>query len=232
MYRFKLPQNLYLAYKMLTQTALVKNKNYTEAELNKFEVILNTSLPLDENRTEYNLIKFLHHTNEFGFGKLVEGNVAEATVLWTDARTIVRWFDLSGILYLSYDRQSGQYRAKPHKKLVDDDGKLLYPFVLGKKLPHLEYNDKRPYGYKRDHRPFKKRAPVPTNNAETFPSLDSKPSSSEFRDKLKEHLLHTETPAPHPTPVQTPEVEEKKPVRVGDAWDDDDPALQILDQSI
>ena len=184
---FNLPQELYYTYKLLTRTELVKNKNYTEEELQNFENILNLSSPKEkEDLLCYNFARFLYHSNEFGFCKLIQNNKAEALILWTCGKEIVNWFGLQGIIWLKFN--NGRYHISLDKNLLNDNGELLYPYKKGMVHKHVNILNHKSYGYnynKKKYKNHKNMAPKFDNSI--FPSLiqeNKNKSASEFKKAL------------------------------------------------
>jgi len=108
------PKFLFDGYQKLKACALVSTKKVTPETMKEFEDLLNGCQP-KEKIQEYSLIKDLYNTNRHGYTAFVRGNSMECSLMWTESKTIVNWFRLRNIVYLSYDRTSGQYKVEPHR---------------------------------------------------------------------------------------------------------------------
>jgi hypothetical protein len=147
------PKHLYHGYQSIKNCALVRNKSYTQETLKEFETMLNSSQPRDDCMEKFITVKDFYNANKFGFQKFIKGSPLECTILWTESKSIVNWFHLRGIVYLSYDHKNNRYRVQLHRNLENGeqpaDGEQRYgervDLGVGN-LPNVKVLRRRPAG--------------------------------------------------------------------------------------
>lgn len=113
----KFPKQLYNGYRAIVNCRLIKSQDYSPQALREFETILNDCQPLTEHMERFNTVKDFYNTNKYNYQKFIRGTQLECTILWTESKSIVNWFQLRGVIYLSYDYRDNQYRVELHRNL-------------------------------------------------------------------------------------------------------------------
>jgi len=230
---FRIPQNVYHGYQLIRRTPLVRDRNYTESALREFESILNSCQPDEETLTVHSVVKFFFMANNKGFGNMIRHNNAEAFVLWTNAKTIVRWFGLVGVVYLQYDKNTHLYHVDVHQALKNEDGSIKIPYKPGQVLP-TNY----PHGYNnRGYNNRNDRRGRGNHDRDGFQQVNYRQNRyNNFRnDQPYDRQPHPNTkslddfPAPEKTEYSRKVEEGIKNLKLKE--DNDDPAFQILDRN-
>lgn len=103
------------AYGKLAKSKLVLNHDTSDSALNYFVERLNEILPKSyEEREQAQIIKGLHYNNPNMLFKLLtmdkDGQMKQAMyLLWTNALSIVRHFDIIDVIRLNWDSESSTY---------------------------------------------------------------------------------------------------------------------------
>jgi hypothetical protein len=116
-----LPKKLQTAYTALQNCQLLRTRTVDEKTLTEFQQLLNDCQPDLKTpdllyQAQFDMVRCLYTANHQGFVKMISGSSAECLVLWTEAKVIVRHFDLHGVLYLSYSKDTGLYSAQKHER--------------------------------------------------------------------------------------------------------------------
>lgn len=113
----KFPKNLFNGYKLIKDCKLVKNKDYTQEALCEFEILLNDAQPMPEDMERFSTVKDYYNVLKNSYQKFIRDTPLECTILWTESKSIVNWFDLRGIVYLRYDLQTSKYSIQLHRNM-------------------------------------------------------------------------------------------------------------------
>jgi hypothetical protein len=106
------PQYLINGYLLLQNSELVKQKNVSPESLSEFERILNNIQPKDEDMAKYDMIKTLYNSNKMKFIRFIRESYSSCAVLWTESKAIVTWFDLSNLIYITWDNRRFRVELK------------------------------------------------------------------------------------------------------------------------
>ena len=112
---FKLapPKKVYDCYKAILACDLITKKSLNTEYVAEFQNFLNESQPSnDEEHTTRSLIQFLYRKNPNTFIKFLIRSHLNHLILWTEAKCIVRHFDLQGVLYVKWNEH--QYDCNIH----------------------------------------------------------------------------------------------------------------------
>jgi len=112
---FKLapPKKVYDCYKAILACDLITKKALDTKYVAEFQNFLNESQPSnDEEHTTRSLIQFLYRKNPNNFIKFLIRSHLNHLILWTEAKCIVRHFDLQGVLYVKWNEH--QYDCNIH----------------------------------------------------------------------------------------------------------------------
>lgn len=102
-------------FRAIMDCQLIRTRTASETNMGEFERLLNGCQPDSKDPVEtgqYETVQLIYGLNRAGWSRATGG--APHLVLWTDARSIVRELELSGVIYLSYD--GTQYRVSKHEK--------------------------------------------------------------------------------------------------------------------
>jgi hypothetical protein len=117
----KYPSKLFQNYRAIKNCGLIKTKIVSEENLNEFEDLLNASQPCLDNDSDesikYNSMKEFYLLNKHKFIDLIRNTKLECLILWTESKSIINWFHLSGIVYLSYNYESKLYSIQEHRNI-------------------------------------------------------------------------------------------------------------------
>jgi hypothetical protein len=118
-----LPHNLYKKYRAINNCALIKDRVATEESLDEFAALLNEALPTTDNQEAfYGAFRSMYMLNPDGMYKYVRdwNNNVAPLILWTDSKSISRYFKLFGLAHVRYtkdaDSLSGYYEVHPYKE--------------------------------------------------------------------------------------------------------------------
>ena len=117
---FKLapPKKVYDCYKAILACDLITKKALDTKYVAEFQNFLNESQPSnDEEHTTRSLIQFLYRKNPNNFIKFLIRSHLNHLILWTEAKCIVRHFDLQGVLYVKWNEH--QYDCNIHYNVND-----------------------------------------------------------------------------------------------------------------
>lgn len=117
----KFPKNLYQGYQLLKTCSLVQKRDYSAAALQEFVDILNSCQPNPEDMDRFSTVKDFYNASKHEYLKYIRNSHLECTVPWTESKTIVNWFRLNGVVYLSYDYISNKYNIQAHRALGVSD---------------------------------------------------------------------------------------------------------------
>lgn len=174
----KFPKNLYQGYQNINKSALVQNKDYSPEALSEFENILNGCQPLAENNERFETVKDIYNSTRFRYQQLIRGTPIECTILWTESKSIVSWFNLRGIIYLNYDHGKSKYRVQLHRNL-DPNAPAIPQQQTFERRPFNRFND-RPQQFNRNTRAAteQKQSSSMDLGLGEFPTLNVKPSTN------------------------------------------------------
>jgi hypothetical protein len=136
----KFPKALYHGYQIIRNCALVKNKDFSTEALQEFETMLNSCQPQLADMERFNTVKDFYNTSKYNFQRFIRNTALECTILWTESKSIVSWFHLRGVIYLSYDVKNQKYHVQLHRNLEGKDHKLDLDLGL-EEFPSLNYDE-------------------------------------------------------------------------------------------
>lgn len=127
------PNNLINAYNALRESALVAKRDTSHVALIEFAKHLNAAMPTVEDQAVYNTVRALYAANRRGYLACVRKTTNEATVLWTDGRSIAMWFNLSRLIFIKMKDNKFWVRAIPQHDVKKDpeDFNVSFPVVQG-----------------------------------------------------------------------------------------------------
>lgn len=113
----RFPNKLFRSYHEICSSRLVKNKDCSQEALTEFENLINGCQPDNSNPLEverFKTVKDFYNVLAYSYLKFIRGTQLECTILWTESRTIVSWFQLKGLVYLNYDKSVNKYKIQLH----------------------------------------------------------------------------------------------------------------------
>jgi hypothetical protein len=115
----KFPQRLYHGYGLLCKTDLIQHGDVSPRAINTFETLLNETQPPHEDKNmmaKYDIVRALYYSNPNGYINMIRRSGAgECTILWTEPKSIVKFFRLYGKIFISYNRETRNYNVSLHK---------------------------------------------------------------------------------------------------------------------
>jgi hypothetical protein len=145
------PNNLTDSYTALRASALVCQGDTSQAALVEFARHLNSAQPrlapkeiadladaIERDRAAYDLsayqtVQSLYRANRRGYIQCIRSTTNEATVLWTDARAIVSWFELNRLVYIK--QKDGRFWVHA---LQQDTAPVLLRAIRVERVPAAE----------------------------------------------------------------------------------------------
>lgn len=103
-HRLAPPQNLFDSYKNILGSALLLNGCLDASSISEVEGYLNASQPAtDEDHKCRALIQYLYRKNPSNFIRFLVRSKLSHLILWTEAKSIVRFLGLQGVLYIKWN---------------------------------------------------------------------------------------------------------------------------------
>ena len=110
------PSSLFRSFKSLSKARLTRNNHTDVTSLQQFQQLLNDAQP--KSLEELVLYKFIHGMFLEGRSKFlnyIRHTKMECLVLWTDARSIIRAFELRSIVYIKWVDDTRTYEVDVYK---------------------------------------------------------------------------------------------------------------------
>jgi len=131
------PSNLTDAYTALLKSALVCTGDNNTKALIEFTQQLSAA-QVGVNNDMYKTVQALYTANPRGYIACIRNTPNQATVLWTDARAIVTWFNLSRSVYIKHKTGSWRVYAviseKTASRKPDDLEFAGFPVIRGDEI--------------------------------------------------------------------------------------------------
>jgi hypothetical protein len=105
---------LYQCYKKVAVCNLVKSRLASPENISEFQQLLNDSLPKDATESAMkDFTRGLYNSNQVGFLKYItnKDNRVSSLILWTESKRIVRYFRLTGLVFILWNDTDRQYRV-------------------------------------------------------------------------------------------------------------------------
>jgi len=171
---------LYDTYKQIWNCELIANRVVSDETLNEFADLLNLAQP-QPNTVEWverDFTRKLYHSGKEGFLRWVGNprNRVSALILWTESKRIVQFFNLVGIVHVSWDVEAQKYVVARH------DASLA-------SLPNKDSSKRTKYNNRRD-------------GAQTSNANNKRTDKSSAPRKILRRPTYNYT-VPVPVPVQT-----------------------------
>ncbi len=110
-----IPRQLIKSFDTIRDCKLVVTKNPSEANLKEFGKAINGSVPDESNQISYMIYKFMrgmYLRDKTKFLNYIAGmQYYEAMILWTDYDDILTFFDLTGVIFLGWNKSANKYQA-------------------------------------------------------------------------------------------------------------------------
>lgn len=125
-FRMAPPQQVYDAYKSIRDSDLILNKTIDEKNIADFQTSLNASQPTNETEAQTrSLIQYLYRKNPTNFCRFLVRSRLSHLILWTEAKCIVRHFNLRGIVYVKWN--DSEYECSAHRNINEDGNSSQTP---------------------------------------------------------------------------------------------------------
>jgi hypothetical protein len=126
------PQYVYDNYKAIRDSDLLLKKTVNHNNIVKFEEQLNLAQPkTEDDQKNRSLIQYLYRKNPTNFCRFLVRSRLSHLILWTEAKCIVRYFGLRGVVYVKWD--DNEYKCNLHKNInsnlddsTNENGDIVY----------------------------------------------------------------------------------------------------------
>jgi hypothetical protein len=119
-YRASPPQKLFENYKDIVNSNLIRNKELSDENIAEFEYLLNQAQPQnDEEHCMRSFIQYLYRKNPGHFTRFIQRSSLNQLALWTEAKFMVRTFELRGLVYVKWDIENGKYVCSMHRTVSE-----------------------------------------------------------------------------------------------------------------
>lgn len=110
-----IPRQLVKSFEIIKDCKLVVSKDPTEDNLREFGKAMNNAIPDQTNQISYMIYKFMRgmylSDKEKFLNHICGMNHYEAMILWTDYDDILKFFDLTGTIFLGWNKTVNKYQA-------------------------------------------------------------------------------------------------------------------------
>jgi hypothetical protein len=111
------PARLAACYAAIASIEVDGFRDFGSPQFESLKSLLDNAQPKSEDeRKTRATIQFLYRQNPSSFYKFLVNNKLECLVLWTEARCIVRYLGLRGLVYVKWNNVSHSYDVLPHRK--------------------------------------------------------------------------------------------------------------------
>lgn len=126
------PQYVYDNYKAIRDSDLLLKKTVNHDNIVKFEEQLNLAQPkTEDDQKTRSIIQYLYRKNPTNFCRFLVRSRLNHLILWTEAKCIVRYFGLRGVVYVKWDDTA--YKCNLHKNInsnlddsTNENGDIIY----------------------------------------------------------------------------------------------------------
>jgi hypothetical protein len=119
-YRATPPQKLFENYKKITNSKLIRNRELSDENIAEFELLLNQAQPQsDDENCMRSFVQYLYRMNPGHFTRFIQRSRLSHLALWTEAKFMVRTFELRGLVYIKWDSDENKYVCSMHR-IVND----------------------------------------------------------------------------------------------------------------
>ena len=138
-----IPRQLIKSFEIIRDCKLVVSKDPTEENLKEFGKAMNNSIPDQSNQISFMIYKFMrgmYLNDKKRFLNYILGMPHyESMILWTDYSDILQFFELSGVIFLGWNKSVNKYQAA---KLDLSKKKSLDVLEEPKTNPRNKFDDK------------------------------------------------------------------------------------------
>jgi hypothetical protein len=114
------PQKLFEAFKDITNSNLIRNKELSDENIAQFENLLNTAQPqTDEDHCMRSFVQYLYRKNPGHFTRFIQRSHLNHLTLWTEAKFMVSVFELRGLVYIKWDIDANKYVCSMHRIVTE-----------------------------------------------------------------------------------------------------------------
>lgn len=110
-----IPRQLVKSFDIIRDCKLVVTKVASEENLKEFGKAINNAIPDDNNLISYMIYKFMrgmYLRNKPKFIRYIMGmQHYESMILWTDYDDILQYFELTGVVFLGWNKSINKYQA-------------------------------------------------------------------------------------------------------------------------
>jgi hypothetical protein len=119
-YRTSPPQKLFENYKDIVNSNLIRNKELSDDNIAEFEYLLNQAQPQsDDEHCMRSFVQYLYRKNPGHFTRFIQRSNLNHLALWTEAKFLVRTFELRGLVYIKWDVDDVKYVCSMHRTVSE-----------------------------------------------------------------------------------------------------------------
>ena len=140
-----IPRQLVKSFDIIRNSNLVVTKEPSDENLREFGKALNNAIPDDSNQISYMIYKFMrgmYLRNKSKFIQFIMGmQHYESMILWTDYDDILSYFELTGEVFLGWNKSVNKYQAakidltKKKPRVVPPTAGSVAPTTTGSVAP-------------------------------------------------------------------------------------------------
>jgi hypothetical protein len=129
------PDNVLNAYKVIKNSTLITNNLLTDESIKEFQDTLNQAQPINDiDKTMFETFRLLYRST-IEFDRFIVKNKIKHLILWTESKSIVRHFNLYGLVYVKWNTDTNMYNCSLHKNSQETLERLKF-----NKLNNITYN--------------------------------------------------------------------------------------------
>lgn len=112
-----LPKRIYDLGRDVASCNLVKTRTSSAENMLELQNLLNQSWPVDAaEEAQRDLTRGMYYGNPIGFLQYISEakNRVRSLILWTESKRIARFFNLNGLVHISWNEETHSYSVVPH----------------------------------------------------------------------------------------------------------------------
>jgi hypothetical protein len=118
--RVEPPPKLLENYRNITNSKLIKNKELSDDTIVEFEHLLNEAQPQsDADHCLRSFVQYLYRKNPGHFARFIQRSRLSHLSLWTEAKFMVKTFELRGLVYIKWDVDINKYVCSMHRIVTE-----------------------------------------------------------------------------------------------------------------
>lgn len=129
------PDNVLNTYKVIKNSTLINNLELNDETIKEFQDTLNQAQPItDIDKTMFETFRLLYRST-IEFDRFIGKNKIKHLILWTESKSIVRHFNLYGLVYVKWNTDTNMYNCSLHKNAQETLERIKF-----NKINNIKYN--------------------------------------------------------------------------------------------